>query len=246
MSQFAPLNQLNRSIGSGLTVAIETSTPSASLALAHGATILQQHELGTAEPTAKTIAAALDQLLQLARASSHTIELVAVAVGPGSFTGLRIGITMAKSLAYALACPIAAVDTLATMASQAFLDRPTAPGVHVALNAYRGQLFVSSWPRDQWRQTLDTGDFDRHSQAIDMQQWCEARSQDPSGSLIVIEPALANKVNFPEALHVLPTATRVAQLGQHLASLGRTVDAMQLLPNYLRPSAAEEKLNASR
>ncbi len=245
LNRFVQLNQLKLSSGSGLIVAIETSTPSASLALALGESILHFRPLGTAEPTAKTIATALESLLQLADTHQQPISLVAVTAGPGSFTGLRIGVTMAKTLAYALSCPIAAVDTLATMVKQAFEEQPNVRTVHAALNAYRGQLFACSWDRDQWQQALSTGELGANTVAIDLVDWCAARATDRcDGSLAVIEPALANKVNQPYAMHLLPTAIQVAQLGGHLASLGRTFDAMQLLPNYLRPSAAEEKWNA--
>ncbi len=154
---------------------------------------------------------------------------------------------MAKALAYALSCPIAPVDTLATMVKQAFEERPNVRTVHAALNAYRGQLFACSWDRDQWQQALSTGELGLNTEAIDLTEWSTARSENRNvDSLIVIEPALANKVDQPDAMQLLPSAIQVAQLGHHLASLGRTVNAMQLVPNYLRASAAEEKLNATR
>ena len=241
------LNHIEQTSGSGLTVAIETSTPDASLALAAGATILHFQPLGTAEPTAKTIATALESLMQIAEANHQPISLVAVAAGPGSFTGLRIGVTMAKALAYALACPIAPVDTLATMVKQAFDERPNIKTVHAALNAYRGQLFVCSWDRETWQNALTTGELGTHTQAIELTDWCDQRSKDSrDDSQVVIEPGLAHKVDQPGALQLLPTAIQVAQLGHLLSTLGKTVNAMQLMPNYLRASAAEEKWNATR
>lgn len=240
------LNQLERSSEAGLTVAIETSTPAASLALAAAETVLDYRPLGTDEPTAKTIATALQSLLKLAHSRQQPIRLVAVAAGPGSFTGLRIGVTMAKALAYALSCPIAPVDTLSTMVRQAFDAHPQTRTIHAAINAYRGQLFACSWTRDEWTQALTTGELSTHTEAIDLSEWCVQRSQDRcSESLIAIEPALVSKLNQPDAMQLLPTAIQVAQLGYHLASLGLTVDAMQLVPSYLRPSAAEEKLKTN-
>ncbi len=71
---------------------------------------------------------------------------------------------MAKALAYALACPIAPVDTLATRVKQAFDERPNIHTVHAALNAYRGQLFACSWDRELWQNALATGELGTNTQ----------------------------------------------------------------------------------
>src|SRR5205085_2589499 len=73
------------------------------------------------------------------------VELVAVVTGPGSFTGLRIGVTTAKTFAYAVGCEVMGVNTLLAIASRA--PAGTAR-LHVALDAGRDEAYVASFSTD--------------------------------------------------------------------------------------------------
>ena len=73
--------------------------------------------------------------------------MVSVADGPGSFTGLRIGVTTAKTLCYALELPLVAIDSLAAIAATALHDHPAYERIWAVLNAYRGQVFLGMFDR---------------------------------------------------------------------------------------------------
>src|SRR5207302_9751075 len=72
-------------------------------------------------------------------------QLVAVSVGPGSYTGLRVGVVCAKTLAYVVNCRLAAVDTLQSIACNSPVDVAV---VEVICDAQRGDLFAGTYARD--------------------------------------------------------------------------------------------------
>ena len=96
------------------------------------------------------LAPALQQLLAEADWSPKSVELVAVAVGPGSFTGLRIGVTTAKTFAYAVGAEVIGVNTLDALAAQA---PPSAAPLWTMLDAQRQELFAAKFIVDARRST---------------------------------------------------------------------------------------------
>jgi len=234
---------LQHAFGLPRQIAIESSTRYASLALSAGGKILRYIPLDRQSRPAATITVALAELLVQAREQSEEpIRVVAVTDGPGSFTGLRVGVTTAKTLAYALGCKLVAVDSLACMVSILFVANPDAKAVTVALNAYRGQLFIATWTRDQWQITNDcTGDFSTQSRVVDEADWIAIVQSSSSGHVLGAEPSIATKFDPGRVVEVVPTAIEVALLGDVIARHGIFVTPMELLPRYLRESAAEEK-----
>ena len=100
--------------------------------------------------TATSITPEIRDLLQ-----GRKVQWVSVARGPGSFTGLRIGVTTAKTLAFGWQAQLIAVDSLAAVASAAFENDPKSTAVWVAVNAYRGQVFAGSFRNSSLRAEMD-------------------------------------------------------------------------------------------
>src|SRR5262245_32191202 len=105
-------------------VAIETSGQHGSVAVLCGeekgeARLVREIVLSDQQRTAQSLAPALNKLLQTAGWEPSTVSLVAVLTGPGSFTGLRIGVTTAKTLAYAWGADVVGINTLEAIAEQA-------------------------------------------------------------------------------------------------------------------------------
>ncbi len=130
-----------------LQLAIETTGRCGSIAILQGEEILETINLPETTRTAASLAVHLDEILGKHRDGSRPIELVSVADGPGSFTGLRIGVTTAKSLCYALKIPLVAVDSLAAVAAAAFHENSNADAICVGLDAYRQQVFAGKFRR---------------------------------------------------------------------------------------------------
>jgi tRNA threonylcarbamoyladenosine biosynthesis protein TsaB len=225
-----------------LSVAIETSTRHASLAVAVGGRSTHYIPLDRQSRTAATVTVALNLLLDELRSANQTVDYVAVADGPGSFTGLRIGVTTAKTLAYALSCPLVGVDTLAALASALWKKSPDADAVMVALNAYRGQYFVASWSRDEWAHATATGEFATKSTVSQAGDWKELVAKRDKGCVVGAESVIARGFAEDVVPTIEPSAVEVAELGEIMATRDRCQSPMALLPRYLRDSAAEEKL----
>lgn len=137
-------------------LAIDTSTRSRSLALLAGG-VIRELFWGPTDGglAAEDMAWNLRELLDVAGLQPRDLELVAVALGPGSFTGVKVGLASAKALAYALECPVKGVSTLDVLAAGAFAWRegeeagvPCGGGPLAAIaliDARRGEAFGSAY-----------------------------------------------------------------------------------------------------
>jgi tRNA threonylcarbamoyladenosine biosynthesis protein TsaB len=223
-------------------IVIETSGRHGSVAALHGEggdiSCMNQIMLPPGERTARSLAPALRDLLQRAGWEARSVELVAVTSGPGSFTGLRIGVTTAKTLAYAVGAEILGVDTLDVLAAQA----PAPAGrLWPIIDAQRQEVFTASFAVSQ------DGAPRRLSDTVVMkdEKWlAELRAADH-----VTGPALrtlaarlpADVIAAPDELWQ-PTATAVGKVAWRAFQAGQRDDVWKLLPHYHRLSAAEEKL----
>ena len=95
---------------------IETSTEICSVSLAHGDNCVALKECNTNNSHAKNMIPFVEEVLQQAAIDKKQLNAIAVGVGPGSYTGLRIGVSTAKGLAYTLEIPVIAISTLETIA----------------------------------------------------------------------------------------------------------------------------------
>ena len=116
-------------------LAVETSTLAGGVALLEGERLRGEYVLDVSATHSERLMPAIDRLLGDAGWGARDLQALAVAVGPGSFTGLRIGLSAVKGLALALGIPVAAVPTLDAMAaSLPFASLPVCP----VLDARRG------------------------------------------------------------------------------------------------------------
>ena len=113
-----------------LTLAFDTATGVATSAL-----VRDERILGESTGRAVEVLADADQLLRAAGVVPRDVDLLAVGVGPGSFTGVRIGLAAARGLALALDLPVAGVSTLDALAAGA-------PGAVPVIDARRREVFV--------------------------------------------------------------------------------------------------------
>ncbi|MGD9632054.1 MAG: tRNA (adenosine(37)-N6)-threonylcarbamoyltransferase complex dimerization subunit type 1 TsaB [Pirellulales bacterium] len=224
-------------------LAIETSGRDATLAALESdpggqAQTLAEVAIVGPERTAQFLAPRLQQLLREADWQPQAVKLVAVAVGPGSFTGLRIGVTTAKTLAYAVGAQVIGVNTLEVIAAQA----PDEVGpLWVTMDAQRQELFAARFDAKRriavepqivtqptWLQMLQPGD---HVTGPGMQR---LRVDLPTG-VQTVDRSLWQ-----------PQAATVGQLGWRDYQAGRRDDLWKLTPLYYRQSAAEEKRDLAR
>ena len=123
-------------------VALETTQRIGTVAAFDDEHLLDAFTLTPHQRSAQSLLPGLDRLLRRVGWDPTEIGLVTVAAGPGSFTGLRIGVTAAKMLALVVGAELVAVNTLHVIAARA--DRP-AGRLWTILDAQRGQLFTSQF-----------------------------------------------------------------------------------------------------
>lgn len=99
-----------------MILCLETATPSCSVALVHNGGVLACEEDPKGQNHSEKITLFIDSVMKQAGISYNDLDAVAVSMGPGSYTGLRIGVSTAKGLCYAVSKPLIAVETLHAMA----------------------------------------------------------------------------------------------------------------------------------
>src|SRR5213593_4998143 len=214
-------------------LAVETSTLAGGAALLDGELVVGEYALDVRATHSERLMGAIDRLLTDAGWAVRDLEGLAVSVGPGSFTGLRIGLSTVKGLALALTIPIAAVPTLDAMATLLpFAALPVCP----VLDARKREVYASLY---RWDGLGMRRQWDYLAIAPDD---LARRLDEP---VIVIGDG-AHAIDSPWARRVEPprrgpTPAVVGALGRTRLALGDTVAAADLVPIYLRPSEAELK-----
>ena len=122
-----------------LNVCIETSTTAVSVAVGNELGVLASLEVHEGRRHAETLVPAIDVLLRFLQRDRRELTHVAVDVGPGLFTGLRVGVATAKGLALALSIPVAPFGSLELLALAADVPGP----VLTALDARRSELYAA-------------------------------------------------------------------------------------------------------
>lgn len=222
------------------TLAIDTSTRQSSLALFQGTDLLSVQWLDATLPTTQALTPLLKQLVDEEGWSPTDIQLVVVAQGPGSFTGLRIGAMTAKTIAYVAGAKTLGVNSLQAIAARC---NEQVSRLHVVMDAQRGDFFHAAYDRDEHGKL-------RELQATRIIDQVELMNSLTAGESIT-GPGLKSKLGLvPEGVRLVdenywaPTAEAVGRVGIADYLAGKSVDFWSLNPNYYRKSAAEEKLEA--
>jgi len=136
-----------------LLLAIDTSTDTASLALAEDKTVLAELTWRSKQNHTTQLLPNLSQLFKLTETTAKSLTAVIVAQGPGSFNGLRVGVSAAKGLAFSLGIPIVGVNSLEVSAYQ---YAETGLPVSAIFNAGRSEVATSTYQKKygKWKQLV--------------------------------------------------------------------------------------------
>lgn len=229
-------------------LALETSTEACSVALVHGDLLIERFEVAPRRH-AELALPWTDALLAEAGLARSAVQAVAVGRGPGAFTGVRLGISLAQGMALALGVPAIAVSTLAALAMRA--DADEGERVLAAIDARMGEVYWCAYEiRDG--EPFALGD-ERVGAPDNMQVEGEGWHGVGTGFAAqdgVLATRLATQLASVDA-ESLPHAADVARLAIAAHARGEAVAPERLEPAYLRNNVAltlaeQQALRASR
>jgi tRNA threonylcarbamoyladenosine biosynthesis protein TsaB len=223
-----------------VVLGIETSSLHGGVALVGEAGLIAEYALNIDVTYSERLLPAIDRLLADAGLAVPDLGGLAVAIGPGSFTGLRIGLTTAKALAAASGKPLVGVPTLRALAwSRPFTPHPICP----VLDARKGEVYCAlfRWVHGELTQAMDDAALAPEALA--------GRITEPTlfvGDGVSLHGPFFRRTLGPLALLSPPSLTgarpaAVAALGRERLLRGEREDPAGIVPRYLRPSEAELK-----
>ncbi len=218
-----------------MLLAVETSGTQGSIAIFDGPTLHFERILSAVGTRhAQTLPAEVADALIACQLKPNDIRAVAVSIGPGSFTGLRVGLTFAKTFAWLNDAKLVAVDTLRAIAQQVPLETEFVTAI---VDAQRSEFFTATY---RWNSELSLRcalDDVRLATIDDLPQLYP----------LVGPPCSKLAVAAPDRFLVLdeslwqPHAVSVGRIGLHMIDRQQFSDPDTLEPVYIRVSYAEEK-----
>ncbi len=223
-----------------IVLGLDTATRTASVGVLDGDRQLSELSQAVRGSLAPSVLPMVDEALQTAGCAIGDIELIAVSVGPGSFTGLRVGLSIAKGFAISMGCPVVGVSTLEALA---FVAGPREGAICPILDARKGEVYGAAF---------------RHAGG-NLVRLVDDRAAAPEGLAAAVgtagvllgdgvEPYRALWVEkFGGQVEILPFAEyhprglAVAVCGRRLYERSGREDVAALAPRYCRASEAEIK-----
>lgn len=227
-----------------LLLVIDTSGPAGKVALGRGGTLLAERRFDLHQKHAQVLLPGVRDLLRDTGVTARELDVVGVSVGPGSFTGLRVGVMCAKTLAYATGARLVAIATLAAIFRTVCGDQPSESNVWVVENAQRGELFTLWVPAG----TVPTGaagplgvltvDALRAGLEPDDLVIGPGRRLFDDASVSVGDAMRPAPLDESDSR---PAAETLVRMARELIAAGKFADPWTLEPAYVRRSAAEDQ-----
>lgn len=222
---------------------LDSSGLVASVAVLEDDNLCAEYTVNFKKTHSQTLLPMLDVIAEMIQLDLNTVDGIAVAAGPGSFTGLRIGSATAKGLGLALQKPLLAVPTLDALAYNIFDAKEL---VCPIMDARRNQVYTGVYTYEEHQlQVL------RESDALDIHQLIEELNQMRREVIFlgdgvavyrsVIDAELTVPHTYAPAHCNKQRASAVAALGLQYMENGKVVGAAEFQPDYLRKSQAERE-----
>lgn len=223
-------------------LAVDTATKTCSICIADNEDLLAEISVNHGQTHSRRLMPMIDMLLGSCGFTPRGMDGIAVTIGPGSFTGLRIGLSTVKAVAFAASLPVAGVSTLEALAFQfPFASCPVCP----MIDARKGEVYSAlySFTSGGLRQLRPAGAGPPEEALKGISGQCLFAG---SGALLyrklICSIAGGNALFVPEGENHI-RALSIAVLGRRKLESGFSEPASKLRPWYIRPSDAEKKLH---
>lgn len=213
---------------------IDTSTPIGSVGLIDGERFVAEHTLSIVKAHSSRLMPAIDQILKWADLTAHDLDACAVGIGPGSFTGIRIGVGTVKSLCYALKKPIIGVSTLEAIAyNLRYTDKLICPILDARKDEVYGAVFRGGQSLVRQSNDLCVPIETLLSQIDDAAIFVGDGLQRYAP---VVKEQFGDNVPLADPIFNVPRGASIARIGYNQLLNGESDDYFSLTPNYVRDS----------
>ncbi len=224
-------------------LAVDTSSAVASAAVLEDNKLVAEYILNNKKTHSQRIMPMIEELMNDSEITVNDIDYFAAAYGPGSFTGLRIGVATAKALAHAVKKPMVQVSTLEGIAYNAlYSDMLLCP----IMDARRSQVYNAVYKSENGALSEVIA-----PRAVSLEQ-CVSELSEQDGKVLFMGDGVAvhrdsivgmmgDKARFAEAPFLNQRAGSIAQIAYYKALRGETVSYLEFAPFYLRKSQAERE-----
>lgn len=222
-----------------MLLAIDTATQLLSLALHDGNSLMAECTMSVGRQHSRVLAPLIEEMLAQTKTASSDLTALAVSVGPGSYTGVRIGVALAKGMAANRDLPLVPVTTLDTIAAASGAAERSLPLI-ATVPAGRGRVIwaVYQWDSDAWQISGETnlGSWDELLATLDLPYTLSGEISEDG--FAQIEAA----IDAGRKLRLLPPAARLRRAG-YIAEIAwqrlrdpeeRRFPAAQAMPVYLQ------------
>ena len=231
-------------------MALDSSGLVASVALAEDDNLIAEYTVQYKKTHSQTLLPMLQEIGRMVELDLSTVDAIAVAAGPGSFTGLRIGSATAKGMAFALGKPIVPVPTVDGLAYQMYGAKDL---VCPIMDARRSQVYTGIYefvPDQSGRFTYDMRVI-REQCAVSFDEIAEDLNRLDRSVIFLGDGVPVFRKRMEQVMRVPYTTAPLHRARQSAASIaalvrlycerGRTVDGAAFVPEYLRLSQAERE-----
>lgn len=222
---------------------IDTSTKVATIAILDGQRVIGEYSLSKDMSHSEKLMPMLKEVLDNIDMKMEEIDLYAVGLGPGSFTGLRIGLATIKSFAHLFNRPIIGVSTLEALAYNMYLNNSI---IMPMLDARRNRVYTSLYRfNDDEIEEIEGSqilEIDNIEKKLNKYEKIVVNGE---GSIVYsreIKAALGEKVKFASSGQNISRAVSICEIALKKYNEGKRDNLFTLVPDYIRPSQAEREL----
>jgi tRNA threonylcarbamoyladenosine biosynthesis protein TsaB len=221
-----------------MILGIETATTVCGAALLRHGKLVHEASEDERNIHSERLLAQVQEVLHAGRCSPRKLQGIAVSIGPGSFTGLRIGLSVAKGIAYGTGVPLVGVPTLLALAEHAAVASQLEPGAHVlaALDARRDEVYAQMCTWNGTECTPEAGPTDARVDRLveDLPDGKIYVTGDGAQKILAVRTAAARNLERVPEPGSRCSAARVALIGERMFNAGTRDDLTTLEPRYIK------------
>jgi len=225
-----------------ILLAVHSTSAQLGVAVVSDYSLLAESILPPGREHLENLALTINDVTAQARVHLKNIDGFGVAIGPGSFSGIRIGLATVKAMALALKKPVAGIPSLEILAWQALQEGESGASL---IDARRREIYVGMHEKSAGDLTQLNG-----PRLISSENLTELVEKLPEAPVLcgdsAVEPAMQAVARVARKVIVTPSAAACAALAWRRLSHGRTQDLHSIAPIYIRRSDAEEKRSAGQ